>query len=197
MTTIVTRLYANATTAEAVAADLRGRGFPESTLSVLTDASAMAAAGVPSNRRSAYAAAMAPGNGLLVVRAPDTPFGAARAAIAAANTYPSMSVGLSNENAYEEDVMSRRHSQSVIPGGKLYLTADYEFARKRGPVSTSFGLKLLSRRRTRNSAWSGTKHMLGTKLVTTKKRSLSVIRGGKLWSEAIMIPTLAWRPPVN
>ena len=85
MTTIITRMYGDEKAANAVADALRARSFPESTFDVISGksdvAERMSAARVDAAEAEVYGSMVESGNALVVVRAPFTPFGAARAAM--------------------------------------------------------------------------------------------------------------------
>ena len=103
MTTIVSRLYADTTTAEQAVTALKLQNHRASDISVIGSdggQAAMEEAGVPTESAAAYAAKMASGNALVVVRAPFTPFGAARNAMDTVDEFDSIDAGVENENFY-------------------------------------------------------------------------------------------------
>ena len=105
MTTIVTRLYADATTAEQAVTALKLQKHPDSNIDTIASGAgaeaAMVEARVPAESAAAYAAAMKSGNAVVVCRAPFTPLGAARNAIATMNEFDALDAGVENENFYE------------------------------------------------------------------------------------------------
>ena len=107
MTTIVTRLYADHATAEQAVAALRLQNHPMENISVVQAGSQaaadMVAAQVPEDSADAYASAMKKGNALVVCRAPFTPFGAARNAMATMDEFDAIDAGVANENYYQTD----------------------------------------------------------------------------------------------
>lgn len=105
MTTVVTRLYADKTTAEQAVNALRMQNHPEGNIDMIASGKgaedAMIAASVPEESAASYAGAMKSGNALVVCRAPFTPLGAARNAIATMNEFDAIDAGVANENYYE------------------------------------------------------------------------------------------------
>lgn len=104
MTTIVSRLYSDAKTAEQAVTALKLQNHPSSTIDMIASGSgaeaAMIDASVPEGSAASYAKAMSSGSALVVVRAPFTPFGAARNAMATLDEFESMDAGVKNENFY-------------------------------------------------------------------------------------------------
>ncbi len=105
MTTIISRLYKDQKTADAVAAGLAHEEFPAGTYDVIAagdDTEArITAAGVASASAAAYAPNVDAGNALVVCRAPFTPFGAARVAMQVMDGKETLDAGVENENAYQ------------------------------------------------------------------------------------------------
>ena len=128
MTTLVTRLYENAAHADDVVATLKAEGFPDSCIDVVEQGSRTSAedriveAGVPAPVAQQYAQHLAVGRGLLVVRAPFVPFGAAKVAIEAADAYPSFDAGVVDENMNIPDEVDRDLFLSILPSHRLFLT---------------------------------------------------------------------------
>lgn len=145
MTTIVTRLYESETQASAVVARLTGDGFPASTYDVLTtkDKAAMEAAGLSADAAGAYNKAMKAGNAMLVVRAPFTPFGAARAAIAAADSQAAIEVD-APKSEYKEVSQT-----TTVPKIMHGYWADFLIPHisKKGTVTGAMGFNVLSDRK--------------------------------------------------
>lgn len=104
MTTIVTRLFADMKTAEQAVNALQLQKHPADIMDVIPAGAGaeaeMTAARVPDKSAKTYAAAMAKGNVLLVVRAPFVPLGAARNAIETLSHFESMDAGVDDENCY-------------------------------------------------------------------------------------------------
>lgn len=128
MTTIVTRLYEDPAHAEAVIASLKAEGFPDSCMDVVEQKSRTSAqdqieaAGVPDAVAQQYAQHLTASRALLVVRAPFVPFGAAKAAIEAANMHPSFNAGVADENMNIPDEVDPNLFVSILPSHRLFLT---------------------------------------------------------------------------
>lgn len=152
MTTIVTRLYENAAHADDVVAKLKAEGFPESTMDVIEQGSrssaedSIVAAGVPAGIAQQYAQHLSVGRGLLVVRAPFVPFGAAKTAIEAADMHPSFDAGVANENIHLPKEFDDRQYLSIMSSHRLFLTnhLDVDNGLKPRGISAAFGIPTLS-----------------------------------------------------
>ena len=107
MTTIVTRLYATQTTAEQASEALKMQNHPASNISIVGAGKSaeadLVAAGVPESSASSYAGTMKAKNAVIVVRAPVTPFGAARNAMDTVDQFDSIDAGVENDNFYKSD----------------------------------------------------------------------------------------------
>ncbi|MBD1204313.1 MAG: hypothetical protein O9292_09520 [Rhodobacteraceae bacterium] len=196
MTTIITRLYTDVTAAQAVVAALTGSGHNPATIDVITregPAAAtdrMRAARVPSSSAAAYAPAIAEGRALLVVCAPFAPMGTARHAIKTVNRYPSLSVGLANEDVYI------REDPKVDLTGKIYSGTTFFMSNPYRPTGHGhiFGSNPISPSKPRTSAIRGggymsTKFWPG-KLLSAPKERNSAMRGGWLVSSLFGLPTI-------
>ncbi|MBY4891405.1 hypothetical protein KUL25_01355 [Rhodobacteraceae bacterium N5(2021)] len=151
MTTIVTRLYENAAHADDVVAKLKAEGFPESTMDVIEQGGRSAeetiiAAGVPASVAQQYAQHLSVGRGLLVVRAPFVPFGAAKTAIETADMHPSFDAGVANENIHTPEEFDDRRYLSILSSHRLFLTnhLDVDNGLKPRGISAAFGIPTLS-----------------------------------------------------
>jgi hypothetical protein len=128
MTTIVSRLYESADTANRVADTLREEGFPDSTLSVITDAKKkpITEAQVDDKDAAKYVKAMKDGDGraLFVCRAPFTPFGAARRAQEVADGETAVDAGVENENRHVSQTpdIDAMKGEKVLSDHPLMLT---------------------------------------------------------------------------
>lgn len=195
MTTIVSRLYPSAETAERVRDTLRRDGFPDALMSLIAeaDAKAIAEAGVDPDAARRYAAVMDDGEGsgqtLFVCRAPFSPLGAARRAMEAADSEASVEAGVANENRYvRETVDLSRHRSSVYRYHPLMMTRDdYVGSGWSGwTVSGLLGWTMAVRRReTPNTIFrSGTNRpqRFKPRPIVTKPRKSSVISGGRYMS---------------
>ncbi|MCY4153128.1 MAG: hypothetical protein OXE94_12965 [Aestuariivita sp.] len=188
MTTVISRLYAEANAAEAVLQELRKTGFPESTLSVVSEAVVdnIIATRVPSQDAAIYAERMQPENVLVVVRAPVTPFGAARNAMAIVDGTPSLSVGVANPNRYIREVANPSRFLSVLTDHPRYLTPDFgpDHPRERGFISDGMSWPILTRHRegrSGSSGWFASTKILPFPLLAGRSGRNSAISGGRRW----------------
>lgn len=185
MTTVITRLYQDNKTAGSVVSALKEAGFPDDTIDVLAAgesdlAEALAKARVPAAAAETYAGEISGDTTLVVVRAPFTPFGAARKAIEIADATPAAPSAVTDNNAHISDTMKRELTLSVMTDHRLFLTDTKEMARNNGRISTGFGWRMLSRRQKKTSAISGGRFMSRAfwpmALLMKKKTGLSVYR---------------------
>lgn len=154
MTTIVTRLYENAAHADEVVAKLKAAGFPDSTLDVIEQGTQTSAvgriveAGVPADVAQQYAQHLSVGRGLLVVRAPFVPFGAAKTAIETADMYPSFDAGVENQNIHIRKEFDDRQYLSILASHRLFLTNMLDVRNDLKPrgFSAAFRIPTLSER---------------------------------------------------
>ncbi|WP_375550347.1 hypothetical protein [Rhodophyticola porphyridii] len=201
MTTVISRLYADASTADAVVAALHAAGHPAANISVIAPGPGAEAeireARVPTRAAAKYAGAMSGDNRLVVNRAPFTPFGAARNAMEIMNSRDSMDAGVPDENIYVEEPRNVRLSNSILSNHPRFLSSDMDpgRGRKRGLVSNAFRMPLLVKNRNANSAISGGRQIFPGKQLLSKKRKLSVISGGRLFTAALGMPMLSHRGP--
>lgn len=152
MTTIVTRLYENAAHGDDVIATLKAEGFPDACMSLIEQGGRASAedqiveAGVPASVAQQYAQHLSSGRGLLVVRAPFVPFGAAKAAIEAADKHPSFDAGVENENMNVPTEFNDREYLSIMSSHRLFLTnhLDVDNGLKPRGFSAAFGVPTLS-----------------------------------------------------
>lgn len=143
MTTIVSRLFADRETAEAADKALRLQNHPDANISLVdagSEAEAeMIAARLPEETAKAYAAAMSGSQTAVIVRAPDTPFGAARNAIDTMNEFDALETGVENENMFIPD----RVKDDLLIDLKVDRTHRYWASSgkdvRRGRISDSFG----------------------------------------------------------
>lgn len=189
MTTIITRLYEQESTATTVMDALRAEGFPGSTLDQISggaDAQArVQAAGVTEANAAAYAAHMDSGNTLVVVRAPFSPLGAARRAMEIVDGHASVDAGAPNPNEYIRVTPDPKFYTSIMEDHPLFLTWRRDPAAPRsGTVSASLGFETLSAHKDTNSVMSKggpvTTRFLPIPLISKKSRSTSAMSGGKL-----------------
>lgn len=191
MTTVVSRLYDQVETATRVADQLRAKGFPENTLSVITtpDAGMIAAARVGEAATAAYARAMKAGQALLVCRAPVTPFGAARVAMAVADSEAWIDAGRGKCNEYIREVADLdTQTPRILPNHPMMMTRDDYVGSgwSSWRMSDVFGFPTVSPRRDyKLSVLKGTRYMSRgfwpRPLLSAKPRPSRVISGGRLF----------------
>jgi hypothetical protein len=193
MTTIITRLYPDEATAQAVAGQLTSAGHAARTIDVITAGAdlhgRLAAARVPDASAAAYAGGISAGNALLVVRAPFNPIGAANHAMSVVDRAASIDAGVVNENAYVREQVRSDLFLSVLTDHPLFFTPDMG-ARKRGPVSEAFGMRLLSRNVTKTSAVGKGRRIL-TGSAPRSKTSHSASMTGWTLSRMLGLSTVA------
>lgn len=202
MTTIITRLYPDLATAQAVSAALTARGHDAATIEVITsrgDGSVedrLQAARVQAASAAAYAPGIAKGGALLVVRAPFAPMGTARDAIRVVNRTPALNVGLEDEDVYIREQPRVDIAGKVLPGTTFFMSNPYRSS-THGHI---FGKNPIIESRPRTSAIRGGAYMSKMfwpmKLVSEPKERTSAIRGGFLFSSIFGIPTVIrdWGP---
>ena len=198
MTTIITRLYHDAATAQAAAEALQGNGHDPATIDIISGAEGaearIVAARVAPEAAAAYAPAVAGGNALIVVRAPFAPIGAARNAMRVVDKFPSIKVGVADENRYI------RETPSVASRGSVLTDHPFFMSNKHRPMGHGhiLGSNPIKPSRPRTSAIAGGAHM-STKfwpmrlISASAKQGTSAIRGGWLISKSFGIPTLIGR----
>lgn len=184
MTTIISRLYKDESTAKKVMKDLKTRGFPDKLMEMVgagEDAqSKMEAAHVNSTSAAAYAGKMAEGNAVVVVRAPVTPFGIAKAAMEIVDSKPSIDAGVENENEFIRSSPAPRKSGG-IPGAILsdhprFLTpAPSERKTEPSTITDKFGFQLLSSGPRQSSVMPGGKLMTSPPHLREGERRKSVM----------------------
>lgn len=195
MTTIITRLYSDVTTAQAVFAALTSSGHNPATIDVITREGAtpaedrMRAARVPSSSITAYAPAIAEGRALLLVCAPFAPMGTARHAIKTVNRYPALSVGLDDEDVYIREEPKVETSGKILKGTTFFMSNPHR-STKHGHIFGSNPV-MPSKPRTsaiRGGAYMSTKFWPG-KLLSAPKERNSAIRGDWQFSSLFGLPT--------
>lgn len=195
-TTIITRLYRDTKSAEAVRAALLEARQDKQTIDIIDRSSAKGAASarermleakVGSEAADAYAEGVESGKALLVVRAPFVPFGTALNAIRIVDDFPSVDVGVKNQNLYVSEERRPEFGLSVLPNGPRFLTGKIDG--NRGTVSEAFQAPLLTKDRPRRSAIPGgalvSMKFLPFPLLTRDRHRDSVIHGGAFVSRRI------------
>lgn len=201
MTTVITRLYADGKTAEQAVTALKLQNHPDDNIDTVSSGSgaqdAMTTAGVPENSAAAYAKAMTSGSALVVVRAPVTPFGAARNAMDTLDQFDSVDAGVANQNVYIETAPSGDMLMELKVDRTHRHWATWGNERRRGRVSDAFGVKCLSPYKTSRSAYSGTKFFgsfLLPPISKRKPRGDSVFSGTKHFGN-FLVPLISRSGP--
>ncbi len=194
MTTIITRLYESPAEAEAVASALAKDGFPAGSYEIITQtgsSSAMEkieAAQVPTASAELYAQALTASRALVVVRAPEVPFGAARNAMIILDEVASLDAGVTNEAVYVPPTPRRDLRITVMDWHPRFLTSIYQIkgynqvARREDGM---FGFPTLVHRKrpAKDSVVLGGMlaffSLFPVKTLITSQREKTVISGGK------------------
>jgi hypothetical protein len=202
MTTIITRLYADAAAAQTVVAALLAEGPSSATHQVITKdgagsvAERMHAARVGATAARAYAGPLGEGRALLVVNAPFAPMGTALNAIRTVNRFPAMDVGLADEDLYIRDEPTLDLSGKVLQGTVFYMSNPHRSL----PQGHIMGSKPIILSRPRHSAIRGGAYISTKfwpmKLVSKPKVGTSALHGTWLFSSLFGVPTLIrnWPP---
>ena len=202
MTTIITRLYADAAAAQSVVAALQAEGPSSATVQVITKdgagsaADRMHAARVGATEARAYAGPVGEGRALLVIDAPFAPMGTALNAIRTVNRFPSIDVGLAEEDVYIRDEPQVDLSGRVLQGTVFYMSNPHRSL----PQGHILGSNPIIHSRPRTSAIRGGAY-ISTKfwpmrLVSKPKVGTSAMRGTWLFSSLFGLPTIIrnWPP---
>lgn len=161
MTTVISRLYADAKTASAAVADLKKAGYKDSMVDMIkpgpSAAEAMAEARVGKAAAAQYAQHLSGSNTLVVARAPFTPFGAANVAIDCVDAHQSINAGVADQNEYVREQPDNSKFLSVLTDHPKFLGHDLTpgYSEKYGLVTAAFGLKHIKPHRSKRSATAG------------------------------------------
>lgn len=189
MTTIISRLYADARTAEAVAGALHKEGFPKGTVHVIRDTAGMDGARLGAATEAAYAPGLAKGHALVVVAAGVTPFGAAFRAMDVMDGTESIFVAGAENSRYIEETARGDLFLSVLTDHPRWFSGDVKPGSGLGPglISRAFGMRILSQHRVGRSAMSGTRYMSRAfwpqKLLSEHRTKRSVMSGTRFMSQ--------------
>jgi hypothetical protein len=197
MTTIITRLYADTSTARAVASTLVAQGHAQDTVDVITRdgggdlVSRMLAARVRQGAAAQYASAVEEGKALVVVRAPFSPMGAARHAMKIADKTASIKVGVANENDYIREDPKVNTRNSLLAGNPMVMSNPFRPL----PHAHILGSNPILAPRSRRSAIAGGKFMSRMfwpmRLVSANaKEGTSAMRRTWHFSSLFGLPTL-------
>jgi hypothetical protein len=209
MTTVITRLYADTTKAEAVANRLRWEGFPRNSVRVISadggDEEAVKArlsrADVNDAIVGSYASHLAAGGAALVIQATYKPLGAARIAREIVGKSDAVDAASEHNDYYMPDRPD--HAPSVLKDHPRLMTLPLEPEDYRGgPISRELGIRLLSPRKARTSAMRGGRHMSKAfwpmPLVSKGRKARSAMSGGRHMSKAFWpMPLVTTKPRKN
>jgi hypothetical protein len=197
MTTIITRLYADATAARGVVSALMARGIDQDLIDVISREGAgsaedrLCAASVSPAVAAATSGAMTGGRTAVVVRAPFAPMGTARNAMRTMDRTPSIDVGVPGSEYI-------RVSPSLNNRDSVMLDHPYFMSNPLRPMSHGhiFGAKLLSAHKERRSAIAGgklvSKAFWPMKHISARKERNSAIKGTWLFSKFLLdMPTIS------
>lgn len=167
MTTVISRIYADEATADAVLAAMAKAGFPESTCDKISAGARAAdlirAARVPREDVDVYAAMLTEAATMVVVRAPVTPFGAARKAIEIVDSHVSVPVAVPSQSVYLRETLKRDLyiGQSILKDHPRWFSGDFQpgSGQRRSLLSEAFSWKLLSQRKPRSPAKRGNRYL--------------------------------------
>lgn len=222
MTTLITRLLADAGTASEASTALQSNGFAEDSVGVISGSeadarAAMAEMGVSDEAASAYASGIAGGNALVSVRAP---FGKAGSAITALKKFDAIDVGLENEDVHIEAKDDPQYAtDSIIRGNRKFLTGDgaLESGRhfmsfggllsksQRGKakvdtstISAKFGMKLIKQPKSKKNLLTNNptpfSSLFGMKLIKeSRDRRKPLVDNPTPFSSALGLPVLTDR----
>ena len=193
MTTIITRIYADKATAQAVAAALKDLGLDDDEVAVVDGGDAVArlrALRVSPGDAAGIAASVAKGHPAVVVAAPFNPRGIA---LRATRTMDAHHPVAATERYIAEDYRPSGRS-NLYPAGTYFMSIPLEHS---GGLSHGHALSLwglVSRNVNKTSAAGRARHILPFGMLKQKSGGLSVIRdGGWRLSTMFGIPMVASR----
>lgn len=195
MATIITRLYKDAATADAVVADLKADDYADRNITVISGsdnlAQRMDAASVPEDAASAFAARIGEGNVLVVVKAL---LGQAERAVNIVNRQPTVDSGLEKQDIYVPTTYKKDMSKLIMKDHPLMLTTRDQVSGEHARRYADFLVPLLSKQRDRAiSVYRGTKRFgdfLVPLLSKQRDREISVYRGTKRFGD-FLVPLLS------
>jgi hypothetical protein len=194
MTTIITRLFADAAAAKAAVDDLLSRDHDPRTINVISGSAGdsavdrIRAARVGAAAAAIYAGHVEQGRALVVVAAPFNPVGTARDAMRALSRHPAMNVGVADENVYMREQPRVDISGKVDSRHTLWMTRPGSIGAG-GPI---FGMAASGRKpgtsAIRGGAYMSTKFW-PMRLVTAPKQGRSASSGGGLMFGRGLMPS--------
>ena len=185
MTTLLTRLYKDESTANNVREQLFIAGFPRHTMRIISLrdgdsrnslSARIQAARVPKRAASSYAENVTEGHVLLVVAATYKPLGARKIGLKILSGTETVESKLKTQDFSVPTIPD--HAPSVMKDHPRFLTPSPDPDHVGGRFSDQFGFKLLSASRPRNSATRGGGHIMPFKKLRTGRRANSAMRGG-------------------
>ncbi len=202
MTTIITRLYKDDSAANAVVAGLSEAGFPDKLYSTIGGggdvASALADASVGEDAAAAYAPLIDQGNKLVVVRAPFTPFGAAKEAMKIVDSQPTVDAGVANENVFVSEEMKESSFPKILRNQHFGDFLVPLLIKSAASPARGMGVRSDASRKKRTSAVGRHGHwstpILDIALIRRGTREISVYRETKRFG-AFLVPLLSKRKP--
>jgi len=194
MTKVITRLCADAKTAEALRNRLLRARLPAKAVLVIdgsggTGATAdnLVSMGVDPETATLYSQRIAEGCAVIMARATYKPLGAPRIARETLSAGDTLDMGDAvEETVVPDEPQPQGMSSAVLTDHPLFLTAPLTEGPRRGPVSEGLGIKLLSSRRpSPNAVISGGRLMTSfMPMLSRKKTANSAIPGGRHVSKA-------------
>lgn len=189
MTTVITRLYADRQSARGIQERLYREGFPRHQLSLVTmdegDTSEqlkrrMERALVPDEAAEAYAARVAEGASLVVVRATYKPLNAVRIANETFASSGALPVNLSSQEFKVQT--PKDHAPSILKDHPRFFTRPPTGDHIGGPLSDQFGFRLLAAHKRRDSVLKDGKLFFGDGVIRGRQ-SHSVLKPGTFISK--------------
>ena len=189
-TTVISRLYGDAQSANGIRERLYREGFPRHALSVVSasdgdDVEAVKAkimrAAVPEEGADAYATRVSEGASLVVVRATYKPLGAVRIANETFESSGALPVNLAAQSFKIKTPPD--HAPSILKDHPRFLTMAPRGTHAGGPVSGQLGMRLVSAPKRRDSVINGGKLMFGDG-VKRGRSSSSAMSGGRFMSRS-------------
>lgn len=202
MITVITRLYGDEQSGRGIRERLYRQGFPRHVLTLITPADAdgkaalqarMERALVPEDAAKVYAAHVAKGASLVVVRATYKPLNAVRIAKETFRTSGALDPGI-EEEAFRVN-SPPDHAPSILKDHPLFLTLPPDPDRDARPVSERLGVRLLSHPKRRDSVMRKPKRFFGEGIIRDRD-SRSVLAPGTFVSKKFWpMPLLSDRKP--
>ena len=181
MITVITRLYGDKASARGVRERLYREGFPRYAMSVFSGAGGQSAATlkakmeqalIPADAAETYAARVAEGASLVVVRATYKPLNAVRIATETFDSSGALSSGMSEE-AFKVPTPPDP-SPSILKDHPRFFTMPPSGDQLGGPLSDQFGFRMISAQKRRHSVMDDAKRFFGDGIIR-KRHSYSTI----------------------